>query len=144
MIFLSLTTLLRWLNFLLESLTVTLTVLLIWFISSDASICSTVAFPPFGNSDHVIVSVSIEFPSNSKGIALSHFAAYDYSRVDWNGLCDYFWDVPWDDIFKFGGSAVAAEFYECFLVWTDVYIPHHKYQVKSHLAPWFHLLVLVP
>ena len=36
------------------------------FISSDASICSTMAFPPLVNSDHVIVSVSIDFPSNSK------------------------------------------------------------------------------
>ena len=32
------------------------------FISSDASICSTMAFPPLGNSDHVAVSVSIDFP----------------------------------------------------------------------------------
>ena len=31
------------------------------FISSDASICSTMAFPPLGNSDHVAVSVSIGF-----------------------------------------------------------------------------------
>ena len=35
------------------------------FLSSDASICSTMAFPPLGNSDHVAVSVSIDFPSNS-------------------------------------------------------------------------------
>ena len=31
------------------------------FISSDASICSAMAFPPLGNSDHVVVSVSIDF-----------------------------------------------------------------------------------
>ena len=37
------------------------------FLFSDASICSTMAFPPLGNSDHVIVSVSIDFPSNSQG-----------------------------------------------------------------------------
>ena len=37
------------------------TALLDFFPSSDASICSTMAFPPTGNSDHVIVSVSIEF-----------------------------------------------------------------------------------
>ena len=36
------------------------------FLSSDASICSTMAFPPVGNSDHVVVSVSIDFPSNSQ------------------------------------------------------------------------------
>ena len=34
------------------------------FISSDASICSMMAFPPFGNSDHILVSVSIDFPIN--------------------------------------------------------------------------------
>ena len=32
------------------------------FLPSDASICSTMAFPPLQNSDHVIVSVSIDFP----------------------------------------------------------------------------------
>ena len=36
------------------------------FISSDVSVCSTMALPPLGNSDHVVVSVSIEFPSNSQ------------------------------------------------------------------------------
>ena len=36
------------------------------FLSSDASICSTMAFPPLGNSDHVVVSISIDFPINSK------------------------------------------------------------------------------
>ena len=35
------------------------------FLSSDAGICSTMAFPPFANSDHVVLSVSIEFPSKS-------------------------------------------------------------------------------
>ena len=32
------------------------------FISSDVSICSTMAFPPIRNSDHVVASVSIVFP----------------------------------------------------------------------------------
>ena len=35
------------------------------FFSSDSSICSTMAFPPLGCSDHVVVSVSIDFRSNS-------------------------------------------------------------------------------
>ena len=35
------------------------------FLSSNASICSTAAFPPLGNSDHV-VSVSMDFPPNSQ------------------------------------------------------------------------------
>ena len=32
------------------------------FISSGASICSTMGFRPLGNSDHIL-SVSIDFPS---------------------------------------------------------------------------------
>ena len=32
------------------------------FLSSDARICSVIAWPPLGNSDHVVVSVSIDFP----------------------------------------------------------------------------------
>ena len=45
------------------------------FISSNVSICSTMAFPPLGNSDHVAVSVSIDFPINSKQDAPFHHIA---------------------------------------------------------------------
>ena len=65
------------------------------FISSDTSICSTMAFPPLGNSDHVVVSISIDFPSNSQQDALFHHIAYDYSCTDWDGLYDCLGDVPW-------------------------------------------------
>ena len=64
-------------------------VLLDLFISSDTSICSRVAFPPLGNSDHVVVSVSIGFIINSKQHAPFHFIAYDYSRADWDGFHDH-------------------------------------------------------
>ena len=59
------------------------------FLSPDASICSTTAFPPFGNSDHVVVSVSVDFPSNSQQDTLFHRIAYDYYCADWEGLRDY-------------------------------------------------------
>ena len=95
------------------------------------------AFPSLGNSDHVVVSVSIDFPTNSQQDAPFHRIAYDYSRADWDGLCDHLRDVPWEDIFKFGASAAASEFSEWVQVETDVYIPHSKYQVKSHSSPWF-------
>ena len=104
------------------------------FISSDASICPTMAFPPLGNSDHVVVSVSIDFRTNSQRDAPFHRIAYDYSRADWDGLRDHLRDVPWEDIFKLGAS--AAEFCEWVQVGTDVYIPHRKYQVRPHSSPW--------
>ena len=43
------------------------------------------AFPPLGNSNYVVVSVSIDFPSNSKRDAPFHLIAYDYSRADRGG-----------------------------------------------------------
>ena len=81
------------------------------FISSDTSICSTMAFPPLGNSDHVVVSVSIDFPSNSQWDAWFNCIAYDYSCDDWDGLHDHLRDFPWEDIFKFSAYAAANEFY---------------------------------
>ena len=105
------------------------------FISSDASIYSTMAFPPSANSDHAVVSVSIDFPINSKQDTPFHRMAYDYSRADWDGLRDHLRDVPWEDIFKLGASAAASEFCEWIQVGIDVYIPHRK--VKSQSSPWF-------
>ena len=78
------------------------------FISSDASICSTMAFPPLGNSDHVVVSVSIDFPTNSQRDAPFHRIAYDYSCADWDGICDHLRDVPWEDIFKLSAFTAAS------------------------------------
>ena len=79
-IFLSQIILLKWLIFLLRSLTVTLSpTLLDLFLSSDAGICSTMAFPQLGNSNHVVASVSIDFLSNSKRDALFHCIVFDNS-----------------------------------------------------------------
>ena len=119
-------------------------VLLDLFLSSDTSICSTTAFPTLGNSNHVVVSVSIDFPSDTKRDALFHHIAYNYSCADWDGLHDYLKDVPWEDIFKFSASAAASEYCKWVQVGIDVYIPHRKYQVKPHSSPWFQLLVLLP
>ena len=64
------------------------------FLTSDAIICSTMAFPPLGNSDQVVVSVSIDFPSNSQRDAPFHRIAYYYFCADLDGLCDHVRDVP--------------------------------------------------
>ena len=105
------------------------------FISSDASVCSTMAFPPLENSDHVVVSVSIGFPSYLQRYAPFLPMAYDYSCADWNGLCDH-WEMFHGAISLNSASAAAAsEFSEWIQVGNDVYIPHQKYQVKSHSSP---------
>ena len=66
-----------------------------------------------------------------------HCIAYDYSRVDWDNLCDHLRDAPWEDIFKLSASVPASEFCEWFQVGIDLCIPHRKYQVKPHSSPWF-------
>ena len=112
------------------------------FLSSDASFCSTMAFPPLWNSDHVAVSVSIEIPSNSQRDASFHRRAYDYSSAVWDGLGDHLRDVPGKislnlKISLYLASAAASQFCKWVQVGIDVYIPHRKYQVKPHSSPWF-------
>ena len=80
-------------------------------------------FPPLENSDHV-VSVSIDFPSNSQWDAPFHCIAYDYSRADWDGLRDHLRNP-------------ASEFCEWVQVGIDVYIPHRKYQIKPLISMVF-------
>ena len=94
-------------------------------------------FPPLGSSDHVVISVSIDFPIDSKRDALFHRIAYDYSCADSHGLRDHLRDVPWEDIFKLSASAAASEFCEWVQVGIDVCIPHRKYQVKPHSSMVF-------
>ena len=140
--------LLRGLTFLLGSLTVTLIVLLFWIsdfqISSVASICSTTAFPTLGNSDHVVVSVSIDFTSYSKQDAPFHHIVHDHSHTDWNGLCDHLREVQWNDIFKLCASAAASEF--CVWIQVGIDVIFLIISIRSSLTHLhrFQLLVLLP
>ena len=104
------------------------------------------AFAPLGNSDHV-VSVSIDFPTNSQQDAPFHRIAYHYSLADWDGLHDHFRDVPWEDIFKLGASAATSEFCEWVQVGIDVYMYiYHVENIRSSLIHLygFQLPVLLP
>ena len=103
------------------------------------------AFPPLGNYDHVVVSVSIDFPINSKQDTPFHHVAYDYSHADWDGLRDHLRDVPWDDIFKPSASAAASEFCEWVQVGIDVCISLIV-SIRSNLTHLhdFQQLVLLP
>ena len=64
------------------------------FLSFDASIRFAMSFPLFGNSEHRAVSISIDFPSNTKWYVPFHCMAYDYSSTDWGSLHYYLRDVP--------------------------------------------------
>ena len=78
------------------------------------------AFPPLENSDHVVFSVFIDCPINSKQDAPFHCVAYDYSCTDCDGLRDHLRDITWDNIFKLSASAAASDLCEWVQVGVDV------------------------
>ena len=96
---LSKTTLLEWLNFLLGSLTVFFRVLHVWQILIM-----------------LIMSLLISFKLKDGPLFITQL---DYSRADWDDLCEHLRDVS-HGIFAYVG--------------IDVYFP---YQVRSHSSPWF-------
>ena len=102
------------------------------------------ALPPLGNSDNVIVSVTIDFASYSQRGALFHRVAYDYSRADWDSFCDHLRDVPWEDIFKLHASAAARKFCEC--VQVRIMFISLIESIRSSLTHLhgFQLVVLLP
>ena len=114
------------------------------FISSEASICSTAAFPPLGNSNHAVVPVSIGFPSYSQWDALFHCIASDYSHADWDSLRDHLKGVPWEDIFKLVLLLLLVNFVTGFRL-ELMYISLIK-SIRSSLSHLhaFQLLVLLP
>ena len=105
-------TLLRWLTFLLGSQTVILSVLIFWI----SLFLLALVFVLEWLSDHVVVSVTFNFPSYLQWDATFHHVAYHYSCTDWDGLCDHLRHVPWEDIFKLNAFAAASEFCE----WVQV------------------------
>ena len=97
------TTILRWLTFLLGSLTVILTVLLFWIYF----FLLTLVFVLQMLSLHleILIMLLSQFTLTFHHISITfhapfHRIAYDYSCADLDGLCDHLRDVPWEDIFK--------------------------------------------
>ena len=67
------------------------------FLSSDASICSTMTFPPLRNSDHGVVSFPLTFHLIHDRMSRFIAFAYGYSCADWHCLHDHLRNVPWED-----------------------------------------------
>ena len=96
------------------------------------------AFPPFENSDHFVVSVSIGFLSDLNWDVPFHCIAYYYSCADWDSLHDHLRDVPWEDILNSVLLLLLVNVvsgYRMELIY--IYIPHQKYKVKPHSSPCF-------
>ena len=121
-------TLLRQLTFLLGSQTVTLTVLLFWgffFPLVLVLVLQWFSLILLRNPDHVVVSVSIDVLSIQKGMPC--FVTQLITILMLIGTVFV--------IIKPGAFAAGNKFSEYVHVLIDVYITHHKYQVKRHSSP---------
>ena len=83
------------------------------------------------SSDRVVISLSIDIPLKSKGDALFYYKHLDYSCADWMVFATV------KEMFH-GRISLIWTLYCCFQILLvqvniDVYITHHKYQVKPHL-----------
>ena len=79
----SITTLLGLVTLLLEPLSVVHTLCLLdLFPASGRSVYSVLAFHTLKNSDHVFITVFIDFPISSNEDAPCHYIAFDYSVAD--------------------------------------------------------------
>ena len=88
------------------------------------------------NSDHVVVSVFINFQQTQMGILLCTIQILIILMLI-GTVFEIIWDIPWENIFKLCTSAVAAEFCEQVHFRIDIFIPHCIYQFKLHWSPWF-------
>ena len=83
--------------------------------------------------DHVVVSVSTDFQSNSWWDILFHCIAYDYSCADWDGHPDHLRDVPWENMFKL--SASDANYVSRFRL--ELICISFTKSINPHSSPWF-------
>ena len=117
-------TLVRWLTFLLGSQTVVHIVLFFWmylFLLMPV-FCCAMPLCQLGNSDHVLVSVFIDFIWNT------HQNASFYTKLMtvailigmlWDSLHDHLRDVPWEDIIKLSASTAIVTY----IVTRSQYVP---------------------
>ena len=107
-----------------------------------ASTFSRMAFTVLGNSDYVVISVSIDFPSHSQQDASFYHIAYDYSCAYWDSLYDHFRDIPCKNTFKL--LVLLVNFVSGFrLELTYISLIENIMSILTHLQS-FHLLLLLP
>ena len=104
---------------------------------SDATDCHTSCETPLGNSDHAVVSIFLQLKPNQSADHPSHRISYNYQLADWDSFRDLLRDAPWSDIFALPVELCAAEVSDWIQTGIDAFVPHRKYQLKSHSSPWF-------
>ena len=103
-------------------------------LSSDASICSTMASLHW----EILIMLLSRFPLTFQ-LTQNRIPPFIVRLMTILLLIGMVFMIIFsrEDSFKLSASATASEFCEWVQVGIDVYIPHRKYQVKPHSSPWF-------
>lgn len=104
---------------------------------SDPSICTASSEAPLGNSDHVVISVSVSLNSAPLAESPTHRTSYKYEQGDWNSFRDLLRDAPWSHVFSLPANKCASEVISWIQAGIEAFVPHRRYQVKPHSSPWF-------
>ena len=78
-----------------------------------------------------------ESNTHMHGLAVNMYASLHclWLFLCWLGRSSWTFEI--EDMFKLSAPAATSEFCEWVHVEIDVYIPHRKYQVKTHSSSWF-------
>ena len=133
-IFLSQTTLLRWLTFLLRSQTVIFIILL--FLISFFLLMLLFVLQWLSLHWEILIMLLSHFPLTFHQVhnGISCFIAQLMTILVLIGTV---FMIIGTVFFKLSVSVAVSVFCEWVQVGIDLYIPHRKYQVKPHSSPWF-------
>ena len=81
--------------------------------------------PPFGTSDHIVLSVTVNFPPKQSTEVPFHRTVYIRSFL---AVSRYF---------QLSASEATARISDWITAGIDIFVPHKKYQQKPHSQPWF-------
>ena len=93
--------------------------------------------PPFGTSDHVVISVTVNFPPKQSTEVPFHRTVYRYRKADWDSFRFFLADMPVSRYLQMNASEATALISDWITAGIDLFVPHKKYQQKPHSQPWF-------
>ena len=101
-------------------------------LASDQSLDIAVAFSSLGDSEHVVVSLSMDFSVRSKIDDSSHRKAFDYSSTDWDSFHNPIRDGPRENLLKLD----ILVFLLCQLLLIECYtVQIPSFHGMSHCVP---------
>jgi len=68
------------------------------YLISDPGSCKASREPPLGNSDHAVVSITLQLKSCQATDHPIHQTSYNYQLADWDSFHNFLRDASWPEI----------------------------------------------